>query len=98
MPHPIANGYPDGQNRKSGELSPSMGLWKISDSVIPPFLIPFVMIFWLMPKRENDPFHTFMLLNVRTIVVRQGGPSASDMEQERSPALACTTLVSRAFH
>src|SRR5207244_3595304 len=32
-----------------------------------------------------------------TFVLRQGGPSASSMEQRRNPALACSTLVRRSF-
>ncbi len=45
------------------------------------------LFIWLVAESFDD--------SGLTIVLRQGGPSASNMEQGRNPALACSTLVSR---
>ena len=58
--HPKANAKPNGQNRKAGEMNPGRQLWIFSDSVIPPFLILFVITCRFMLEPENNPFHTAM--------------------------------------
>jgi hypothetical protein len=47
----------------------------------------------VFPSRQSSRSNLHRTL---TIVVRQGGPSAPDLEHRRNPALACTTLVGRA--
>lgn len=57
---PKVNAKPGGQNRKAGKMNPSRQLWIISDSIILPFLIPFLVLAGVMLELENDPFHAAM--------------------------------------